>query len=309
MTNIILKQCLTTAKTLILTIAFILAAFAGAAFADNIYLDMEGTTATIPKGNTVERRIYGIPAGIPGDLRLKMKWHAVNIIPNTFNALKIQVLHGDTILKTVSCYSIHSNKSPKCDFPIAVSQTEAEKTGNWKLKVTNNSNDEVIGFNIERESSEFNPLVPPFKSTYTPDCPDTVKLDMEGTTLTLGKGNTQERILYGIGKAAGVLRLKAKWHAVNILPTYNSLRIELLKPNGQVALSGTYFSVHSDKSPKFDITYNISAADAALSGSWKLKIVNNSNFEVVGFNIEKESSEFNRLVPSFHSTYKANCSF
>lgn len=307
MENTNLNKLLTGTKTLVVIAALILVALAGTSFADNISLDMEGSTATIPKGNTVERKVFGIPSGIPGSLKLKMKWHAVNIIPNTFNALKVQVLHGNDVLKTTTCYSVHSNKSPKCDFTVNVTQSEADQSGSWKLKVTNNSNDEVIAFNIEK-GSDINPLVPNFKSFYTPDCPDTVNLDMEGTTLTLGKGNTQTRKIYGIGKSAGVLRMRAKWHAVNLIPnTFNSLKIELLKPNGNVAKTGTHFSLHSNKSPKFDFTYNISASDAALPGNWTLRITNNSNDEVIGFNIEKESGEINPLVPNFFSSYKANC--
>ncbi len=295
------------AKTLVITMAMILVALAGTSFADDINLDMEGSTATIPKGNTVSRKLYGIPSGIPGSLKMKMKWHAVNLIPNTFNPLKVELLHGNSVLKTTTCYSFHSNKTPKCSFTFNVSQTEADKSGNWSLRVTNNSNDEVIAFNIEK-GSDVNPMVPNFKSVYTPNCPDTVNLDMEGTTLTLGKGNTQTRKIFGIGKSAGVLTLKAKWHAVNIIPnTFNSLKVELLKPNGQVAKTGTYYSIHSNKTPKLNFTHNITAADAALPGQWSLKITNNSNDEVMGFNIEKESGEINPLVPSFFSSYKANC--
>ncbi len=286
---------------------FAIPLFAGMAFADDINLDMEGSTATIPKGNTVNRKIYGIPAGLPGSLKMKMKWHAVNIIPNTFNPLKVEVLHGTSVLKTITCYSIHSNKTPKCSFTVNVTQTEANKNGNWSLRVTNNSNDEVIAFNIEK-ASDINPLVPNFKSIYTPNCPNSVDLDMEGTTLTLGKGNTQTRKLYGIGKSAGVLTMKAKWHAVNIIPnTFSALKIELLKPNGTVAKTGTYYSFHSNKTPKFTYTHNISATDAALTGNWSLRITNNGGFEVVGFNIEKEGGDINPLVPSFKSFYKATC--
>jgi hypothetical protein len=294
-------------KRTFLTMVAIMTVFAGLALADDITLDMEGTTATIPKGNTVTRKIYGIPK-FGGTLKLRYKWHAVSIIPNTFNPLKVVVKHGSTVLNTkTACYSTHSNKSPKCDVTLNISQDEADDSGNWTIVVTNNSNDEVIGFDL-RKGSDINPLVPNFKSVYTPNCPDTVNLDMEGTTLTLGKGNTQERKIYGIGHSDGVLRLKAKWHAVNIIPnTFNALKIELLRPDGTVAKSGTYYSIHSNKSPKFDITYNVTEADAALSGYWKLKITNNSNDEVIGFNIEKESGEINPLVPNFFSSYKANC--
>ncbi len=304
-----MKNTMAKIAETLLAMAFVMV-LAGSALADSVNLDMEGTTATIPKGNTVTRKIFGIPSGYSGSMNLKLKWHAVNIIPNTFNPLKVFVKHGTTVLKSdLSCFSVHSNKSDKCSFVIQVSQAEADKAGNWTLTVTNNSNDEVIGFNIEK-GSDINPLVPNFKSIFTPNCPSTVNLDMEGTTLTLGKGNTQERKIYGIGNKAGDLKLKAKWHAVNIIPnTFNALKIEVLKPNGQVAKTGTYYSVHSNKTPKFDITIVITAADAALTGTWTLRITNNSNFEVTGFNIEKESGEINPLVPNFFSSYKATCSF
>ncbi|HBE83052.1 MAG: hypothetical protein JNK51_13520 [Blastocatellia bacterium] len=280
----------------------------GSALADDIKLDMEGTTATIPKGNTVTRKIYGIPA-FSGSLKLKYKWHAVNIIPNTFNSLKVEVRKGSTVLSSKpSCYSTHSNKTPKCDITLNVTQAQAEASGNWTIVVTNNSNDEVIAFNIEK-GSDVNPMVPNFKSVYTPNCPNTVNLDLEGAgTTTITKGSVVTRKVFGIGKSAGDLLLRGKWHAVNIVPnTFAPLKIELLKPNGSVAKTGTYYSFHSNQSPKLNFEYAISAADAALTGQWSLRITNNSNFEVIGFNITKESGEINPLVPFFTSTYKAKC--
>lgn len=287
--------------------AAVIGLFAGLALADDIKLDMEGTTATIPKGNAITRKIYGIPE-FGGALKIRFKWHAVNLIPNTFNALKVEVRKGSTTLLTKNaCYSTHSNKTPKCDANITVTQAQAEASGNWTIVVTNNSADEVISFNIEK-GSDINPMVPNFNSVYTPNCPNTVNLDLEGAdTTTITKGSTVNRKLFGIGKSAGVLKLRAKWHAVNLIPnTFNALKIELLKPNGSVAVSGTYYSFHSTKSPKFDLTYNMNATDAALTGNWSLKITNNSNDETIGFNIAK-ASDINPLVPSFTSTYKANC--
>ena len=80
------------------------------------------------------------------------------------------VKHGNATLKSSNaCYSIHSNKSTKCDFSIPVSQSEADKSGDWTLVVTNNSNDEVIGFDIAK-NGDINPLVPSFKSTYKAKC-------------------------------------------------------------------------------------------------------------------------------------------
>lgn len=308
MTNEKFNQVYRSTQKMVLALVAVLTIFTGAALADDIRLDMEGTTATVPKGNTVTRRIFGIPR-FGGTLKMRFKWHAVSIVPNTFNALKVEVRHGATpLISKAACFSTHSTKTPKCDATVTVSQDEADDPDNWVVIVTNNSNEEVIGFNIEK-GDDINPAVPTFRSVYTPNCPSTVNLDLEGAgTTTITKGSTVTRRIFNIGNKAGVLTLKAKWHAVSIIPnTFNALRVELLKPNGQVAQSGTYYSIHSDKTPKLNFTYNISAADAALAGSWSLRITNNSNDEVIGFNITRESGEINPLVPSFNSTYKATC--
>ncbi len=294
-------------RKLTLSFAAILTFMTGAAYADVINLDMEGSTATIPKGNTVTRKIFGIPK-FGGTLRLRYKWHAVNIIPNTFNPLKVVVQKGTNTLSTkTTCYSTHSNKTPKCDVTLNVTQAVANATGDWRIVITNNSGDEVISFNIEK-GSDINPAVPAFKSTYTPNCPGTVNLDMEGAdTATVTKGGVVTRKLFGIAKSPGTLTLKAKWHSLNPIPnTFNQLKIELLRPNGTVAKTGNYFSFHSNKTPKYSLTHNITAAEAAQSGSWSLRITNNSANEIISFNIEK-GSDFNPAVPAFKSTYKATC--
>ncbi|MEZ5427338.1 MAG: hypothetical protein R2747_13795 [Pyrinomonadaceae bacterium] len=275
----------------------------GAALADDIALNMEGSSATVPKGNTVTRKIFNIPKGIPGTIRLKLKWHAVNIIPNTFNALKVTLKHGSTTIKTDTCYSFHSNKSPKCNFSIAVSDTEADRDVQWTLTIVNNSNDEVIGFDIAK-AGDVNPLVPNFASVYDPNCPDTKTLDMEGTTLTLTKGSTQVRKLFGFGAANGDVILKMKWHAVSAVPnTFVPLKVEVLNGNTVVASSNCY-SIHSNKSPKCSFDFD---SGNRPPDQWKLRITNNSKSEVIGFNIEKEKGDINPLVPNFFSTYKAKC--
>ncbi len=285
-------------KTILAAFA-VLTIFSGAALADSVNLDMEGTTATIPKGNTVTRKIFGIQPGFDGSISLKLKWHAVNLIPNTFNPLKVVVKQGSNAASVnTTCYSFHSNKSPKCSFTIPVSK---DKSGDWVMTITNNSNDEVIAFNLEK-GSDINPLVPNFKSTFTPNCPNTVNLDMEGTTLTLGKGNTQERRIFGIGTPNGKVILKMKWHAVNLLPTFNSLKVEVI--NGNFSQTKTCYSLHSGKSPVCSFEFD---SGSRPPSQWKLRVTNNSGFEVIGFNITKESSDLNPLVPSFKSTYKAYC--
>lgn len=298
------------AKRTVLSVVAVLTIFAGAAFADDIKLDMEGTTATIPKGNTVTRKIYGIPK-VGGTLKMKYKWHAVNIIPNTFNPLKIVVKHGSTVLNTKNaCYSTHSNKTPKCNLTLEVSQTEAEKDGFWRIEITNNSADEVTAFNIEK-GSDINPAVPNFKSVYEPNCPNTVNLDLEGAdTTTITKGGTVTRKIFGIGNSPGTMVLRFKWHAVNIIPnTFNPLKIEIFdtKGNKVSSLSGSsFYSFHSDKSPKYNKTFEITNANLGGGQGWKVVITNNSNDEVIGFNLAK-GSDVNPLVPSFKSTYKAQC--
>jgi len=307
MTSMNLNRFLVGAKRATVAAFAVLCVFTGAALADDLTLDMEGTTATIPKGNTVTRRITGIPAGIPGTLKLKLKWHAVSLIPNTFNQLRIELRHGSsTVIAATNCHSVHSDKTPKCSFDREINQAEANRPGNWTLTITNNSDQEVIGFNIQKESADINPLVQSFKSVYTPDCPNTVNLDMEGTTLTLGRGNTQERTISGAGNADGVMVLKMKWHAVNLIPnTFNPLKVEVKNGNDTIATRNC-FSIHSNKTPKCEFTIQ---TDGRPGNAWKLRITNNSDQDVIGFNITKESGDLNPLVPSFKSTYKANCPF
>ena len=299
------NQFFISAKRAIIVAFAVLCVFTGAALADDIALNMEGTTATIPKGNTVTRKIFGISSGIPGTLKLKLKWHAVNIIPNTFAQLRISLKHGSSVvIDETSCFSFHSDKTPKCDFSKNISQAEADRNGDWVLTIKNNTNQEVIGFDIAK-GSDINPLVPNFRSVYTPDCPNTKNLNMEGTsTLTLLKGNTQERKIDGIGKANGNVVLKMKWHAVSVIPnTFNQLKVEVMNGSTVVASKNCY-SIHSNKTPKCEFSFESGNRPA---DQWKLRITNNSNDEVIGFNIEREESELNPLVPSFRSTYKAKC--
>ena len=291
-------------------------AFTGAALADDLKLDMEGTTASIAKGNTVERKITGIPLGVPGTLKLKLKWNARAILP-TYNTLKIEVQHrGSTIVRPIECYSIHADETQKCIFSVPISQDEANLNGDWKLKATNNSEQEVVGFNIEKESGELNFLIPSFKSVFTTNCPDSILLDLEGSTLTLQKGNTAERKILGMRYSigGGVLRLKLKWHAFNFfnIPTYNKLKIELFDSNQNRvdSGSGSFFSIHapSDKTPKYDLVINVTTAQKSGNSDWKLVVTNNSDQDITGFNLRNQG-DFNPLVPQFDSSFKIGCVF
>lgn len=276
--------------------------FATVASAEVINIDMEGSAATIPKGNTVTRRLFGIPK-IGGTMTLKFKWHAVNIIPNSFNPLNIEIVHGTSVInRRTSCFSTHSNKTPKCDVSFTVSQEEAERDGAWQLKITNNSNDEVISFDIQK-GSDINPAVPRFNSTYNSVCPSAQKIDMEGTTLTLTKGSTQERRISRIGNGTGTLDIRLKWNAVSPIPAFPALRVELMN-GSSVVQSSECHSIHSPLGAKCSFKLETGNRPA---NQWKLRFTNNSNHEVVGINIEKESGEINPLIPRFESTFKLKC--
>ncbi|MBK9155600.1 MAG: hypothetical protein IPM25_15555 [Chloracidobacterium sp.] len=286
---------------------FLLAVLTVSAAVGEIDLDLEGPSATIPKGNTVERSIIGVPSGVPGNLSVKLKWHSVSDSPRAHDPLVIRVINGTEILRTSICYSIHSNRSPKCDLRIPVNRSESNLSGPWKLRITNNGNNEVVGFDI-RKGGDPDPLVPGFRSVFMPACPGAARLDMEGTTLTLTKGSTQERKIFGVGSAAGLLRLKAKWHSANNGGgKFIVLEIRLIRPDGSIARTGSYYSIHSKNTQKFDITYKISPSDASLAGTWKLRITNGTEFDVTGFNIERERGEGDPLVPGFSSSYEADC--
>ena len=85
----------------------------GVTFAKEITLTLESAPLTIKKGSSVTKKIYGIANGTPGSVSLQIKWHAETLAPNTFEKLKIEVLHGSNVVVTKECYSIHANKDPK----------------------------------------------------------------------------------------------------------------------------------------------------------------------------------------------------
>ncbi len=306
------QQALKRTKITLLMTTMILSILAISAYAVDVRIDMQGSTATVPKGNTVTRNLYRIPARTAGQIRLRLKWHAVNPIP-FFNRLTVRLRKGNSTVRTSNCFSYHSNKTPKCIINYNVGHAMANRRGNWNVQVTNNSGLEVIGFDVEKGADAL-PLVPRFISVfrYTPAPPPcseaTKKIDMQGSTATVPKGNTVTRNLYNIGKSKGIILLRAKWHAVNPVPFFNSLTVKLKKPNGQTARMKTAYSYHNKIGrPKMVIRYNVTDADAQMTGRWKLEVTNNSGLEVVGFDVEKGNDPI-PLVPNFKSTYRNSCS-
>lgn len=110
----------------------------------------------------------------------------------------------------------------------------------------------------------------------------------------------------------GSFFFEAKWHS-DPTATFNDFRqltVSLVSPDGTAVRSATGFSKHApaDKTPKLSFVYAKSAADALQTGTWKLRVANNSPVRIVDFNIE---SSFDSLLdtgmPSFDSDYVRIC--
>ena len=150
--------------------------------------------------------------------------------------------------------------------------------------------------------------------------PGTVNLGVEGGAFGL-KGNSTSKTLAGreltglnrnLIAGTGIFRIKAKWHTdpLDVLNfgKFFRLRVQLLRPDGTTAADETGFSQHapSDKTPKVNFTYTVTAEDAAMSGAWKLRVSNpGENQDIVNFDVERG---FDLNSPSFNSTFLAQCS-
>ncbi len=310
------NRFLIDAKTSTLVMTMILGIFVGVASSKTYNLNMQGTPATIGKGRTLERKIKGVPRGKFGTLKLQLKWHSGSPLPVS-NKLKVQIKYGNTTRSTTQCYSIQwSRKAPRCSLQINILEREVGNSGLWKLRVTNNSGYAARGFDIEK-GSDFSPVIPFFRSTFVErmcrSATDNVKLS--SGPIDIRKGTSKTVTLKWNGPSGqGFFKLKAKWHATTTFPTYNKLKIELLDRSGRAVRSGYFYSFHAPrKSPKFSIRTN---GDRLRSDSssrrrgqpkWRLKITNNSRYDIKGFDIQK-GNDFNPLVPYFNSTFTKTCS-
>lgn len=296
-------------------VCLLMLAASGKTFADTKDLYLQEGGFDIASGGTIQRIIAGT-SGFTGTMRLKAAFHVDagfhEFAQLRLELLKVKVNSSETrSVYTTSCYSIHapSDKSPKCDAAITINNATADFPGTYVLKVTNNSGLRIKEFNIKKVG--LNPLVPDFKSTFTENCPSSVNLDMEGSTFALDKDSSATRDLLGVSRKEGVIKLQAKWHTATLIPNvFVKLKVELLRPNGTVADSATSYSTHapSDKQPSFrnSMHYEMTQADAGMTGTWRIRVTNNSNERIEGFNIEK-GSDSNPFVRDFKSTYKANC--
>lgn len=299
MLNETLVRILGCAARTVLVIAFLFIA-ASSVLAEKIKLTLQDGPLTILKDNTATKKINGIPDGTPGLISLRIKWHAMTFVPNTFNKLKIELLHGSSVFTSAECYSVHSDSDPRCFVSKSVNQAEASATGDWKLRITNRSNHDVNGFNIVKELTDLNPAVRNVESFFEPDC-STRFLSMAEADVPTGA--TVTRVLPGIPNLPGELHLRAKWHVDTLVPFFNPLTITLLR-DGQIVESRYAYSIHSDQENKFEIKINVTANSSGLS-RWELRI-SNRYVNVKKFGIEK-GSDSNPFVPQFRSTFKPNC--
>ncbi len=305
----------------VIQVVFFLLVFAGISdkvFATDtrIYLSNPQYSRKISAGKSKNFRISGIPRNKPGQIRLKIKWHVQSSTP-LFNKLQIQLRHGENrTLRTKNCYSYHANgKSPRCIINLTVSQSEATRYRNssvdlWYLKVINNFGFAVTGFDIEKGNDT---SVQNFRSVYRTTA-DTCVNVRKNIVLSGGKLNIPDRAsrireIKNIDKFAGYINLTGKWHANHPLMPYVKLKIQIIKPDGKKMKAANYYSIHSTNAynPKLrNKEFPVSPALASSTGKWKIKVTNNSGYDVVGFDLRK-GSDINPLIPGFNSYYQTTC--
>jgi len=227
----------------------------------------------------------------------------VNVAIEVFNPAG-----GLAISQTASATVVQAGlQIPTISFPgIYVSQRGCP--GYWKVKIrtTNNAAPKVRVFGTV---------------TFAFVRPGTVNLAMEGGTLNLNRNSNTTKTLTGkdlttlnrnLIVGTGNFQIKAKWHTdpadIFKFNQYFPLKVELLRPDGTVAAKETGFSQHapSEKTPKVNFSYTANAQDAAMPGTWKLKVTSPlENPRIVSFDVERG---FDINSPSFNSTFSAQCS-
>lgn len=279
----------------------LLCSFFAAASAQKISLTLQDAPLTILKSSSTTRKINSIPIGTPGMIELSIKWHVMTFVPNTFNKLKIELLHGTSVLAASECYSIHAVPTPRCLIFKRIDQNEANAPGDWKLRITNNTGHDVNGFNIRKESTDLNPLVPSIVTTFEPDC--SVR-SLQVYEFEVATDGTVRRAILGIPNMAGAVHIRAKWHTDVLTPNiFNPLTVSVLR-DGTLVTADYGHSIHSDNRDKIDIRFTV-APLLNGSSSWAVE-VQNRRLKIKQFGIEK-GSDPNPFVPQFKSTFTPTC--
>lgn len=305
MNNIIQK--IARAKSFALAAAMVATVLTGSAFAAASNIEMQNAPASINKNSSTTRNLFAIPNGTIGTIRLRFKWHSIETAVLGYGfpkktRLKIALRHGTRTLATKNCFSKHWKSPPTCDINYPVDISEANKPGAWNIKITNNTGYKAFGFDV-RKGTDINPLVGQFRSAfiYSPCSTQKKTIKSIGSAKSIANGDVQLMELSGIGQYPGALAFKIKWHSASRNPA--QLLVKLTRPNGTVAVTKTAVSAHLRVRSKMRFTHQVSVAEAALSGRWKIQVQNNSGVAVHGFDVEKGTGS----TSGIRSTYTAAC--
>lgn len=148
--------------------------------------------------------------------------------------------------------------------------------------------------------------------------PGRVNLDMVGDVISINPNSTPTRALAGHDTFAvanpsliagtGTFRIRAKWDTdLGVLPWGQFFRVgvDLVRPNGSTATGENNFSQHAS-SNRLDFTYTVTPADAAMVGSWRVRIRNNLTTAGHGGPVRINNFDIENW-PSFNSTFQAAC--
>lgn len=149
--------------------------------------------------------------------------------------------------------------------------------------------------------------------------PGRVNLDMVGDAISINPNSTLTRALAGHDTFAvanpsliagtGTFRIRAKWDTdLGVLPWGQFFRVgvDLVRPNGSTATGENNFSQHAS-SNRLDFTYTVMPADAAMVGSWRVRIRNTLTTTGHGGPVRINNFDIENW-PSFNSTFQAQCS-
>lgn len=114
-----------------------------------------------------------------------------------------------------------------------------------------------------------------------------LNLNVEGGLIDVNRGNQVVKTIFNIDKRCGTVVVKGTWDTEGI-PGLDSAKLKffLLRPNGSVARQLEANGANALQNPKMNFTYTLTQADGETGGGdWKLKIVNDSNFNARKINV------------------------
>jgi hypothetical protein len=123
-------------------------------------VNVEGGLISLNKGNSVTKNVGGSFGFGHGTIVITANWnHAIGPVPGP-NAvkLKFELISPSGVVRTVEAFSSNEARSDLTRFRLTYQVPDCESVGQWKLRITNNTNDDTM--NIDP------------KVKFTPDCPN-----------------------------------------------------------------------------------------------------------------------------------------